>query len=144
MHEVNFSRRGKNIPPHISSRALGQAQLEPWEAARNVPRGPFTLTTRLGIRRYVVKSFFTTGSPIVISTPGGTESGVRPSLEHRGADCEKPLCPWRSAGTRNEETGENAWRADCEEGVASVAERARSTALLRLGASMAVVIGGRA
>jgi hypothetical protein len=47
------------------------------------------VTVRLGMRRYVVASRSTLGSPTSTSTPGGTEMGVRPSFEDLIAVCEK-------------------------------------------------------
>ena len=71
------------------------------------PSGPVTVILRLNVLRYDVMSFLTNRSPIVRSTPGGTESGVRPSLEGRcvvaekgrrdAADCAAAV--WK-AGTR--------------------------------------------
>lgn len=47
------------------------------------------VTLRFGMRRYVVGSFLTKGSPIESSTPGGIEMGVRPSFEGLAAVEEK-------------------------------------------------------
>ena len=46
----------------------------------NVPNGPLTVIVLLVVVSYVVILLLTTGSPTVISTPGGIESGVLPSL----------------------------------------------------------------
>jgi hypothetical protein len=68
------------------------------------PNGPVTVIFRLDVCRYDVISFFTNRSPIVSSTPGGTESGVRPSLEGRCVVAEKfrpaDACVVWKAGTR--------------------------------------------
>ena len=59
---------------------------------------------RLNVSKYDVMSFFKTRSPIVRSTPGGTESGVLPSLEGRCVVAEKfrraDGCVVWKAGTR--------------------------------------------
>jgi hypothetical protein len=59
-----------------------------WATVRNggmlrssFPSGPATVRVRRGIRRYVVGSATTKGSPRVNSTPGGIEMGVRPSFD---------------------------------------------------------------
>ena len=74
------------------------------ECAKNPPSGPATVTVLIGTLKCVVMSFLTLGSPIVSSTPGGIERGVRPSLDGRVAVAEKvrlapALCCW-NAGTR--------------------------------------------
>jgi len=55
-------------------------QVHAWE---NVPNGPLIVIVFSVVVSYVVILFFTTGSPTVISTPGGIESGVLPSLLDR-------------------------------------------------------------
>lgn len=71
------------------------------------------------------------GSPMVNSTPGGMEIGVRPSLERCAADAEKGRLAdgallAASAGTRND-------------GRVAVGEAHRAAALARLGASIVCV-----
>lgn len=65
-----------------------------------------TVKVLFGVCLYVVKSCLTHGSPMVSSTPGGIEIGVRPSLDGRAADaenCRRPCAAGAtSAGTRNE------------------------------------------
>jgi hypothetical protein len=87
------------------------------------------VTVLLGILKYVVGSSLTFGGPIKISTPGGMEIGVRPSLDGRIAVAEKDLLvaldvTWK-AGTRK------LGRLITDE-----AEIAFSTARSRLGASI--------
>ena len=68
------------------------------------PNGPVTVIVRLCVFRYDVMSFFINRSPIVSSTPGGTESGVLPSFEGRCVVAEKfrraDDCVVWKAGTR--------------------------------------------
>lgn len=98
---------------------------------RDVPRGPVTVTVLLGVCLYVVKSLTMYGSPILSSTPGGMEIGVRPSFEGLAVDAEN--CR-RAAGA-----GAQFWKAGTrKEG--SVTTNEGATALALLGAS----IGGLA
>jgi hypothetical protein len=60
-----------------------------------------TVTVLFAITLQFVGSFFTMGSPIISSTPGGIEMGVRPSLDGRHVVEENVRRVWR-AGTRNE------------------------------------------
>lgn len=55
----------------------------------SIPRGPLTVSFLLYVFRYDVMSFLTNKSPMVSSTPGGIESGVRPSLDGRCVVAEK-------------------------------------------------------
>lgn len=81
-------------PPHIFNKT-----------SVNSPNGPLTVIVRLYVLRYEVTSFLTNKSPIATSTPGGTESGVRPSFDCRAVVAEKlrraaaGVCDW-NAGTR--------------------------------------------
>lgn len=76
--------------------------------SNDVPRGPVTVTVLLGVCLYVVKSFTMYGSPIVSSTPGGIEIGVRPSFEGLEVDAENcrraagAAAQFWKAGTRKE------------------------------------------
>lgn len=98
---------------------------------RDVPRGPVTVTVLLGVCLYVVKSLTMYGSPMLSSTPGGMEIGVRPSFEGLAVDAEN--CR-RAAGA-----GAQFWKAGTrKEGSVTTDEGA--TALALLGAS----IGGLA
>lgn len=90
----------------------------------------------MGIRRYDVASFLTTGSPIRISTPGGIVMGVRPSLDGRAGVEEK--CRGRLAGVGG------VWRAGMRKlgRVATTGEEAEARSRERLGASMVAEGGG--
>lgn len=48
---------------------------------RNLPRGPLTVMVFLTVGLYEVVLLLVIASPIITSTSGGTEIGVRPSLE---------------------------------------------------------------
>lgn len=110
------------------------------------PRGPATVTLRFAKRRYVVISFFTMGSPIVSSTPGGMEMGVRPSLDGRVVVAEKCRVGV-AAPVEGVEEGVRVWKAGARkdgtvtvEGLAGVAEASTlSRSRIRLGASILVV-----
>lgn len=98
---------------------------------RDVPRGPVTVTVLLGVCLYVVKSLTMYGSPMLSSTPGGMEIGVRPSFEGLAVDAENCRL---AAGA-----GAQFWKAGTrKEGSVTTDEGA--TALALLGAS----IGGLA
>jgi hypothetical protein len=100
-----------------------------------------TVILLLYVFRYDVMSFLTNKSPISSSTPGGTESGVLPSLEGRCVVAEKVrrdafwFCwvVWK-AGTRK------PGNVTVEAGEAAAA-RCRAC-LAVLGASIVVVVGG--
>lgn len=86
------------------------------------------MTVRFGTLKYVVGSFFAFGSPMVISTPGGIDIGIRPSFEALLVVLE------------NCRRGE-AWKAGTRKlgSVMAVPEIDFSSTLLRLGASITVV-----
>ena len=90
---------------------------------QDVPRGPVTVTVLLGVCLYVVKSFTMYGSPMVSSTPGGMEIGVRPSFD--GLDVDAENCR-RAAGA-----GAQFWKAGTrKEGNVTMDEGAMALALL--------------
>lgn len=69
----------------------------------NAPNGPVTVTVLFGMTLQFVGSLLTFGSPIISSTPGGIEMGVRPSLDGLHVVEVNVRRVWR-AGTRNEGT----------------------------------------
>jgi hypothetical protein len=90
---------------------------------RGIPRGPVTVTVLLGVCLYVVKSLCMYGSPMVSSTPGGIEIGVRPSFEGLEVDTEN----WRRAAG----AGAQFWKAGTrKEGKVTTDEGAKALALL--------------
>lgn len=103
-------------------------EMQSWRAVRflalnDVPRGPVTVTVLLGVCLYVVKSFNMYGSPMVSSTPGGIEIGVRPNFEDLEVDAEN--CR-RAAGA-----GAQFWKAGTrKEGNVTMDEGAIALALL--------------
>lgn len=98
-----------------------------------VPSGPVTVTVLLGICLYEVKSLCMYGSPMVSSTPGGIDMGVRPSLDGLDADAEN--CR-RAAGA-----GAALWKAGTRKEGSDITDEGE-IALALLGASI-VVFGWR-
>lgn len=62
----------QNMPPALFS-----------GVAENLPSGPVTVILFLIVGFHIVTSWIILGCPIDTSTPGGTESGVRPSFDDR-------------------------------------------------------------
>lgn len=108
----------------------------------HVPSGPCTDIVLRGILRYVVGSFFTTGSPMSSSTPGGIEMGVRPSLEFCADVAEKARVHCWAAAAVAGRAMRRAVVVLVAEAAAAVTEHsaALASACPRLGANIVVCV----
>lgn len=136
LHKRRYVEVELSYCPPMSARDPGQTRSScagGIPSQQDVPRGPVTVTVLLGVCLYVVKSFNMYGSPMVSSTPGGMEIGVRPSFECLEVDAEN--CR-RAAGA-----GAQFWKAGTrKEGNVTTDEGAMALALL--GASIGELAAG--
>ncbi|KAK1244650.1 hypothetical protein MKX07_003449 [Trichoderma sp. CBMAI-0711] len=116
---------------------------------KNAPNGPVTVIVFLTTGLYEVALRTALGSPMTTSTPGGTDSGVRPSFDRaagvveNGLDDDDCVAEGNRRPVDDAENTEDAGRS-AERGIGQAAAAADSAALLpplRQGAMSPAIAG---